>query len=448
VSLSRAVLVLLLAMPLCSSWGAVDAARHAPSVQAAHLLRLHMASPAVGWAMGTTGVLRTTDGGVHWRVVTPRALGRPLRRSPYALFTAFLDVARAWVAVDNAVVSRVGGTSKARSTLRLFRTDDGGHHWQALPLLHVGTFYQAGAPQFVTPQPGWLEIVRSVGAGSLWFDLYCTHDGGAHWRRVLRLGSPHSSPGAPLGCDICDADLTFNRPTTGWLTGCWCGVGNGGSFLYVSRNAGRTWRALPLAPPPHDGRSTIATLPPVLFDRRHGILPTVVFDLPSGRGKGLFDAYVTHDGGRRWTSTTPVPVSGLEGGPTIPYSFPDARYGFFVIGKRLYRTRDGGRHWQAIPESVPLEHSETMQFLDGHHGFALQAGDTQGARSILWRTADGGETWKIVPATVGTYRASIRGSSRGSVTFRTYQARANAMLSSEMTCRHSVITRSPRPHCR
>ncbi|HZU12131.1 MAG TPA: hypothetical protein VFB58_04765 [Chloroflexota bacterium] len=446
--LSRVMLVLLVIMALFNGVDA-HAAGRALSPQAANLLRLHMETPAVGWAMSTTGLLRTTDGSLHWRVVTPPALGRPLRRSPYALVTDFLGVQRAWVGIDNAVVSAVVGRSKAPTTLRLFRTDDGGRYWQALPLLRLGTFYYADAPQFVSPDVGWLEIVRNVGAGSVWFDLYWTHDGGIHWQRVLHVGSPHSSPGL-LGCDLCSAGLTFSSHMSGWFTGCWCGIGTGSSFLYVSRNAGRTWRPLSLPAPSHIRLGTIGTLPPTLFDRDNGILPAVVYQriTTPGRERAFFDAYVTHDGGRHWTPTTPVPISYPRAGPEILHSFPNTRFGFFVIGKQLYRTRDGGKHWQAIPESIPLEHSETMQFLDGHHGFALQAGDTQGTRSILLRTGDGGATWKIIRATVGTYRARIHRSSQVSYASRTYRPRAVALLSSHLACSYPGTGLAARPHCR
>jgi len=259
--------IAIVAAALTASTCAASASVARPTtLRAANLISIHMASPATGWAVGTTGLLRTTDGGVHWQVATPPALGRPLRRSPYGLVTAFLGGTRAWVAVDNAVVSTVIGQSKPPTTLRLFRTVNGGRHWQALPLLRLGTFYYAGKLSFLSPEAGWLEIIRNVGAGSAWFDLYWTHDGAVHWRRVLQVGPPRPSPGAPLGCDLCDSGLTFSSQTTGWLTGCWCGIGNGSSFLYVSRNAGRTWRALGLSPPTHRGRITIATLPPVLFD--------------------------------------------------------------------------------------------------------------------------------------------------------------------------------------
>ncbi|MDQ2743531.1 MAG: YCF48-related protein [Chloroflexota bacterium] len=116
---------------------------------------------------------------------------------------------------------------------------------------------------------------------------------------------------------------------------------------------------------------------------------------------------MTHDGGRHWTPTAPVPTISLEGYPDIPYSFPDARHGFILMGKRLYRTSDGGRHWQAITAPIPLDARDTIQFFDGRQGLALQPGDTSGRRSILWRTADGGETWKVVPAMDESFRVSI-----------------------------------------
>jgi photosystem II stability/assembly factor-like uncharacterized protein len=154
----------------------------------ANLLAIRVTSLSTAWAVGTTALLHTTDAGVHWQVVTPSALGRPLRRSPYRLVTAFLDGAHAWVAEDNSVVSTVIGQGKPPTTLRLFHTADGGRHWHALPLLRLGAFYYAHTLSFSDRKTGWLEIVRNVGAGSVWFDLYRTVDEGTHWRRVLSSG--------------------------------------------------------------------------------------------------------------------------------------------------------------------------------------------------------------------------------------------------------------------
>jgi len=38
----------------------------------------------------------------------------------------------------------------------------------------------------------------------------------------------------------------------------------------------------------------------------------------------------------------PVSTIPLARYPDIPCSFPDARHGFFLMGKRPYRTSDGG----------------------------------------------------------------------------------------------------------
>ncbi|MDQ2743530.1 MAG: hypothetical protein M3Z66_14730 [Chloroflexota bacterium] len=230
--------IAIIAAALTWSTGA-SADRPVPP-RVANLLAIRMASPTAGWATGDTGLLRTTDGGVQWQVVTPPALRRSWQRSPISLVTAFLGETHAWVAMDNSAASTTSGQGKPPTTLRLFRTSDGGRHWYALPLLCLGAFDYAGTLSFVSREVGWLEIIRLVGAGPVWFDLYRTPDGGIHWQRVLQIGSPHPPYGAPLGCDLCDSGLTFSSQTTVWLTGCWCGVGSGSTFLYVSRNAGRT----------------------------------------------------------------------------------------------------------------------------------------------------------------------------------------------------------------
>lgn len=85
------------------------------------------------------------------------------------------------------------------NAVRLFRTDDGGRHWQVLPRLRPDTSEHIGSLTFVSEDAGWLEIIRGAGAGSVAFDLYRTVDGGMHWLRGPRVQSPRLSPAVPLG---------------------------------------------------------------------------------------------------------------------------------------------------------------------------------------------------------------------------------------------------------
>src|ERR1700680_45390 len=81
----------------------------------AALQSIHMIDETTGWAMTQNAVLRTTDGGVHWKDVTPA--DRPLISGINA---HFLTVSNAWVSMSPT----------ASSTTLVFHTSDGGQSWQ------------------------------------------------------------------------------------------------------------------------------------------------------------------------------------------------------------------------------------------------------------------------------------------------------------------------------
>src|SRR6266516_3657495 len=79
------------------------------------LISLHMINLTTGWALGEHAILRTSDGGLQWKNVTP----------PHTVLTresmaAFLTASLAWVATPQA-----NGT-----TTQVLRTTDGGQTWQ------------------------------------------------------------------------------------------------------------------------------------------------------------------------------------------------------------------------------------------------------------------------------------------------------------------------------
>src|SRR5439155_22069404 len=80
------------------------------------LSSLHMLDASNGWALTQQAVLRTTDGGVHWKDVTPP--GHPLVPGGGA---SFLTASQAWVAIPQ---------TNSPSTL-IFRTSTGGQTGQA-----------------------------------------------------------------------------------------------------------------------------------------------------------------------------------------------------------------------------------------------------------------------------------------------------------------------------
>ncbi len=139
-----------------------------------------------GWATGYNNVteealiMRTTDGGAHWKVASPS--------SWYAYTVASLspvDASHAWAV----------GSERYTDSLML-RTTDGGAHWQ---LQHGGTREYLESTDFLNKHDGWIAGTNGT--------LLHTSDGGAHWS-----GSRSSSNTDYWSVDFVDGQH-------GWLAG-------------------------------------------------------------------------------------------------------------------------------------------------------------------------------------------------------------------------------------
>ena len=97
------------------------------------LSSIQMPDPRAGWAVTAKGhVIRTADGGVHWKNVTPHYPAAAGRRKVVA---DFFTVSSAWVAVSQTAA---GGTT----AVVVFRTTDGGRTWRETTIQQSSTIYQ------------------------------------------------------------------------------------------------------------------------------------------------------------------------------------------------------------------------------------------------------------------------------------------------------------------
>jgi photosystem II stability/assembly factor-like uncharacterized protein len=103
--------------------------------------------------------------------------------------------------------------------------------------------------------------------------------------------------------------------------------------------------------------------------------------------------------------------------PTVPYKgkqddifFVDTKLGFYVNGQgKIYRTQDGGQHWQLMLEQ-PGTYFRAIGMVDAQHGYAGNIGtdyfpgvtDT----NPLYETQDGGTSWHVVKDLPG---AAVKG---------------------------------------
>jgi hypothetical protein len=380
------------------------------------MLGINMVSASIGWwGDDDGGLMRTTDGGVHWSDVTP-VVPRPLN-------DYYLDASHAWV------VAAPGGPMQLVTLV----TDDGGRTWRqgsAVTGVYLGGWIPEGkyGPSrqiglfFVDQMHGWLLVPSQTSQ-----TLYRTSDAGLHWKLVTE-----ASFGQPSVCRW--GQMTFASEITGWMTvECDVAPNNGAPPLLVTHDGGVTWNAqqLPVRSAgvdcgPYSHCATDCPLtgyirpwtngalvhcfgPPVFFDPLHGLLP-----IWSGQGSRIAQKLlVTADGGTSWS------VRSLPGQVQLEIDFTDANHLWAVASSSdvlsnhldpnggpasfvgpslalpLYRTDDGGGTWVPVQTGLSLQSQQygqfwRVQFLDQSNGFAVYGG------TLLLKTTDGGHTWSVV----------------------------------------------------
>jgi photosystem II stability/assembly factor-like uncharacterized protein len=122
------------------------------------------------------------------------------------------------------------------------------------------------------------------------------------------------------------------------------------------------------------------TQPPVFFDPKTGLLPTMAGSEGSAT---LF--LKTQDSGATWTPGAPVAGSGH-------YSIASLNDVFVWFGGELSVSHDSGQTWTNLTPIPDLSANLTQfQFVDAQTGWAITS-DANG-RTSLYKTTDGGQTW-------------------------------------------------------
>jgi photosystem II stability/assembly factor-like uncharacterized protein len=116
--------------------------------------------------------------------------------------------------------------------------------------------------------------------------------------------------------------------------------------------------------------------------------------------------YRTIDGAKHWNMQLSADVAAGAGGEI---KFLDSKQGVLWIGwpVQLYRTRDGGTHWD--PVSLPPYQATEVTFSDISHIWLLSAEPDPGLLRHLFATTDGGSTWTELAWPKGATRANTRG---------------------------------------
>ena len=317
--------------------------------------------PSIAW--GPTSLLRSDDGGLHWRTMRGQdyrdwvnrigALwffdakrGFALGSNGYLLGTT--DGGVTWTrgpqvgaAADRASALALQFVSASQGWLvhagQLLQTGDAGATWSLVPL--PGHPRDVVSMHFVDAQRGW--AVSDSGG------VYATFDGGRAWVAQGPLGGRLNA-------------VRFGNPSVGIATGL-------DGRIWRTENAGAVWT-------PHAGPA--------------GILRQLTFVDSSTAWVAGDDGLVVYsaDAGVTWRN---VAIPGCGHCHFSNVFFADASNGWLVGGGSVFATRDGGGTWAAHPLQTVggvFVIPDRLFFIDAFTGWA---GDQYSGG--IWATATGGQ---------------------------------------------------------
>jgi photosystem II stability/assembly factor-like uncharacterized protein len=356
----------------------------APDPGAAAPLPVLMSSPTTGWALGAR---RTTDGGSHWTATGPPVLPfQSSGYSDFFLDGAHAWVAEtagsATMCADHIVVFSTsdGGQSWNASDAIAVPNSPDGSIWGGVSSGSAHGSITGPPPwlDFVDAEDGWM-MVQTQASGMMSMPkvgpLYRTTDGGRHWN-VVSID--------PIAGSQCSAlsGFAFSSPTTGWIPLPSCSANSALTYL-VTRDGGATWAEQSLgidcgcqgSPPvwfdslhgylfevgafafafTSDGGKTWKSAPVPAQEALYAVEFTdpahgwaVVGDMAAND----YQLKKTTDGGRTWTVVNAkMPPLANYGNAGSSLLFFSTQNGFWATGAALYRTSDGGKTWKEVPAS-------------------------------------------------------------------------------------------------
>ena len=329
------------------------------------------------------GVFKTTDAGTTWQPL--------FQHGPVASVGAIA------VAVSNPEVVYIGtGESTIRSNASygagVWRSDDGGQHWQSAGLddsRHITR---------LLVDPANPDRVLVAALGHVWGPnrqrgVFLSTDGGKHWKQTLFVDADTGA--ADLARDAAHPRnvyaTTWKARRTPWFQ--YAPQQGAGNAIWHSADGGQSWEKLAMHGLPKDpGRIGIAVTDTATGPRLYAILgDRAVGGGPNRAGKSN-GVYRSDDGGAHWRRINDAArLSGRGWYFGRIYTDPSNPDLVYIPNTSLYRSTDAGAHFTAIKGSPDGDDMHTL-WIDPEHPRHLIVGADQGA-SISFDEGNHWSSW-------------------------------------------------------
>ena len=334
-----------------------------------------MVSTSKGWAFSILGVVRTTDGGHLWKLVSPSNLPKtqPLPCGGYpgavSLFATGPD--RAWFAR-----SCDSSSEQLTNQITVWRTTNAGLTWSSTILVGHGIQGPNDIDlDFLERGPGWVAPESTSGGGVAIESLFATRDGGARWTSIFSNESARNL-------------LGFSSETQGYgfSEREYPNASDFSDFPLVTSDGGLTWdhRSVPIPAGYDTGAIDVGSAG--FSGANSAAIPVMLFHT-SPIGGYLFTTYLTRDGGLHWSHTA-VLHGRLLG------DFFSATDGWTEDGKSLMHTTNSGRSWSRVADNVPAALGG-YAFVTPKVGFMIGSDPSNGRGGILF-TRNVGRAWSFI----------------------------------------------------
>ncbi len=423
------------------------------------------------WAFGYNSILHTANGGIRWQTLAappgPGAISDVAFGSPMVGYAVKGDITsgptHVWKTINGGRTWHASTTPAGTSELawcdpldgflltgagELYGTTNGGQTWRMTAKLpkEQGEYPAAGRLIADGPRDAWLLLFGGAGMSQGSYAVFHTTNG-INWRPVLGVSTAGAGPApggasnAPAGPGSSPGGLAVVNSRIAYMSGGCEACGFGTVQVDGTANGGRSWSHGSVIfgagasvygywslsfPNQKDG--WLATQAGLLHTTDGGgkwrevyplsaVTPvTASFVTPTlGYGVGIVgDANTvvrTTDGGHDW-----APVGKLPGHPAnsndwntgTSVSFSSADHGIATLYGHVYRTVDGGRHWQLIqlPDKTGYGYA-SVQFLSAQLGVIGQP--SYGDQQPIWVTTNAGRTWHSVSGNLSTVKETLLG---------------------------------------